>query len=296
MDRGSLASNGNLPYIATGVATPVPYLLSNFAGGWCAANGNPSVSSNLYSFPANSVAGCNNGGNWWANQVNTLTPGFYEATITASGTVGSTLMWGLYDLTTGNCVWWATAAALTTTLETYTFSFNHLTSTVFGRFVNYNALGSAQAFSMNSISVLKFPSYASALFTENTGLLSFPSSSYASLPSYTLGGAQNVGGVSIQNGFSVMASVLTPSPLSSSNQLVWSMGGDATGATGAVLRVYLSASGFYELQYSSSGVSGLKTFPWTAQNGTALKPSAGALARLLTRCTPGMIACMLNTY
>jgi hypothetical protein len=137
-----------------------------------------------------------------------------------------------------------------------------------------------------------------AVYSEATGRLNLVGSNYATFPAITLGLPTHatLAGALIQNGFSVLADVVAPTPLPATQVTVFSMGNDATGATGAVLRVTLNGS-TYELFYGLAGASGLKSFPLTATNGVALPAvTAGSTAKLLVRCFPGMSLCVLTSY
>jgi hypothetical protein len=137
-----------------------------------------------------------------------------------------------------------------------------------------------------------------AVYTEATGRLSVAGSNYVAFPAITLGLPTHatLGGALIQNGFSVLADVVAPTPLPATQVTVFSMGNDATGATGAVLRVTLLGSN-YELFYGLAGSTSLKSFPLTATNGVPLPAvTAGSTAKLLVRCFPGMSLCVLTSY
>jgi hypothetical protein len=137
---------------------------------------------------------------------------------------------------------------------------------------------------------------AGTLFNYSSGALQLSSTAYATVPALSLGQATKmfVTGGTVQNGFSVQANVNLPSPLPSSPVTVFSLGNDATGATGAAIRVQYNTT-TYVLTYGTSPP--YKTFPWTATNGNALPSiSAGSNAHLLVRCFPNMVKCVLGNF
>jgi hypothetical protein len=137
-----------------------------------------------------------------------------------------------------------------------------------------------------------------ATYTDATGVLSVSGNNFASLPAQSLGVAtrSTPNGAPIQNGFSILLEVEAPATLPSSAVTVFSMGGDATGASGSTVRVTLQGSQ-YTLSYGTTGNSGLKTFPWTSTNGVALATvTAGGIAHLLVRCYPGLTLCVFGNY
>lgn len=133
-------------------------------------------------------------------------------------------------------------------------------------------------------------------YAEATGLLSMGTTGFVTIPAMTLGlkTAAVLGGAPIQNGFSILLNVTAPTPLPSAPVTVASFGNDATGASGATLRVTLTEAQ-YALHYGT--LPSLRTFNWVSTNGTPL-PSvvAGGDARMLVRCMPGMTLCVLGNY
>jgi hypothetical protein len=133
-------------------------------------------------------------------------------------------------------------------------------------------------------------------YSEATGLLSMGSSGFVTIPAVTLGlkTAAVLGGPQIQNGFSIILNVTAPSPLPSTPLTVASFGNDASGASGATIRVTLTETQ-YALHYGT--LPSLRTFNWTSTNGTPLPTVvAGGDARMLVRCLPGMTLCVLGNY
>jgi hypothetical protein len=135
-----------------------------------------------------------------------------------------------------------------------------------------------------------------ATYTFATGELSFAGNGYATLPATTLGVATRTTptGAAIQNGFSIVISAVAPSPLPSTPATVLSLGSNPTGASGPALRVVLTGSQ-YTLQYG--WLPSVASFPWTSTNGQSLPAvTAGSVARLLVRCKPNLIYCVLGNF
>ena len=133
-------------------------------------------------------------------------------------------------------------------------------------------------------------------YSEATSLLSMGTTGFVTIPAVTLGlkTAAVLGGPQIQNGFSIILNVTAPSPLPSTPLTVASFGNDASGASGATIRVTLTESQ-YALHYGT--LPSLRTFNWTSTNGTPLPTVvAGGDARMLVRCLPGMTLCILGNY